>query len=538
LFSPISVHSLGDDESWNSLRADLWGSDNHPLIDSLLTFLRVSGAASCVIEGLYVDRDFSASFSAFYSTLFRPYQKYCRRLHFFQGDVGELRENPDPTKVTELLETNREGYLGYVVLRPLAHAPISNAKLAANLLCPNPTQEVSVRAKRNIHVLGTSLEISGFPLSQQDTRVGACAQATIWMAGRHFHDKHGAPWFSMPDITASALRPTDSAITRSLPAGSDYLTTDNMVRALRAMGRHPVFYAPNVVDDQKEWGFRPTDVIYRYVDSGIPVILGMEVPGSSVGHAVVAIGTERYNQPPSSDLPHKATQSDFLTHFLVNDDQRGAFLRLPLREANVSEEYPFCVARDLVFLIVPLPSKVFMTAEVAETIAWDCMAQVGAQLRTMMEQGFQPPGQSAWNPCPAFYEALANTPLVARTYLTYGWRYKARTLKNTVSDALKQQLLLRDFPRYVWVTEFSLPNESVDHDPCKRKVRAHVVNDATGSRFWESTLVLDIPGVEIFWDFNPSQPGAKPQQSVLYVPDCDGYFPKVRGIDDYAMCAV
>lgn len=233
MLSPISVYSLGDDASWNKLVDEVFGSYRPALIDELIARMRSNNAQSCLIEGLYIDRDFSAAFSAFYSTLFRPYQKYCRRLHFFQADLGELRQSADPAKVAELLESHRSVYLGYFVLRPLSHAPLSNAKLAQNLLCPPPTQEVSVRASRKVHVLGGSLEVPGFPLTQQDTRVGACAQATIWMAARHFHDKHDAPWFSMPDITANALRPTDSAITRSLPAGSDYLTTDNMVRALR-----------------------------------------------------------------------------------------------------------------------------------------------------------------------------------------------------------------------------------------------------------------------------------------------------------------
>lgn len=538
MLSPISVYSLGDDTSWNKLADEIFGAQKPALVEGLIAAMRASGTQTCVVEGVYIDRDFSAVFSAFYSTLFRPYQKYCRRLHFFQADLGELRQSTDPSSVIELLESNRSAYLGYIVLRPLSHAPVSNAKFAADLLCPAPTQEISVRTVRNVHVLGCSLEVSGFPLTQQDTRVGACAQATIWMAGRHFHDKFGAPWFSMPDITANALRPTDSAITRSLPAGSDYLTTDNMVRALRSMGRHPVFYAPDIAGGQKNWGFRPEDVICRYVDSGIPVILGMENTGSQIGHAVVAIGSERQAQIDTSSLPQRATQADFLTHFLVNDDQRGTCLRLPLRAADLTTEYPYSLETNLLYLIVPLPNKVFLSAEIAEAIAWDLCTQFGVQIQSRISQSFLPPGQTDWNPCPDFYQQLASGSIIGRTYLTYGWRYKARMLKNTVSEELKQELLRRDFPRFVWVTEFSLPTESTDHDPCLRRVRAHVVNDATGSRFWESMLLADLPGVSIFWDFDPTQSGTPPTQSVYFSTDNDGYFPKVRGIDDYSICAV
>jgi hypothetical protein len=529
---------LGDDEGWVKLRAELQDVQSHPLLDGSLKNLRSQGALSCLIEAIYVDRDFSAAFSAFYSTLYRPYQKYCRRLHFFQGDLGELRECTDPAQVLDIIGSNSDKYLGYVALRPLRHAPVSNAKFSAELLCSKATQEVSVRAKRSVHVLGATLPLEGFPLTQQDTRVGACAQATIWMAGRHFHDKHGAPWFSMPDITAHALKPTDSAITRSLPAGSDYLTADNMVRALRAMGRHPVFYAPSIKEGQRDWGFRPEDVILRYIDSGIPVILGMENPNSPVGHAVVAVGTERLENPEVDALPERPTQSSYLSHFLVNDDQRGSFLRLPLSEAGLTDDYPYCVSRDLAFIIVPLPSKVFMTAEVAEAISWDLMNQVATQANAWLGAGFQPPNTEGWDPPKDFFDQVIAGEVMARTYLTYGWRYKGRTIKNIVTDTLKQQLLRRDFPRYVWVTEFSLAGEMVDHDPCKRKVRAHVVNDATGSRFWESTLLIDAPGMTFLWDFDPSQSGVAPQQSLFFSKTSDGYYPKVRGIDDYSICAV
>jgi hypothetical protein len=304
------------------------------------------------------------------------------------------------------------------------------------------------------------------------------------------------------------------------------------------MGRHPVFYAPDIVNGQKNWTFRPEDVILRYVDSGMPVILGVENTGSQIGHAVVAIGSERRDNIDITVLPQRSTQADFLTHFLVNDDQRGTCLRLPLRSADLTAEYPYSLEENLLYLIVPLPNKVFLSAEIAEAIAWDFCTQMGSQIQSLVSQSFLPTGLTAWSPCPDFYNQLASGPIIARTYLTYGWRYKARMLKNTVSAQLKQELLRRDFPRYVWVTEFSLPSESTNHNPCLRKVRAHVVNDATGSRFWESTLLGDLPGISIFWDFDPSQSGAPPSRSVHFSADSDGYFPKVRGIDDYSICTV
>ena len=480
-----------------------------------------------------MDRDFSASFSAFYASLFRPYRKLCRRLHFFGNDLSGLFDGADPSEIPATLEGAAADYLGYIVLRPLTHAPVSRAFFSQEWLAPDPDHEVSVRCSEKVHLLGATIEVTGFPLTQQDTRIGACAQASIWMAGRFFHLKHRAPWFSLPEITSSALRPTDSAITRSLPAGSDYLTSDNMVRALRAMGRHPVFYAPHSTPAGDEWGFDPKDVIAQYVDSGIPVILGLN-NGNAVGHAVVAVGAIRREQVELETLPERSSQASFCSHFLVMDDQRGAYLPLVI-EGDPEPHTPYVLRDHLSFMIVPLPSKVFMTSEVAETIARGLIGNVASQIDHLREQ-IPSDKQETWPPEREFYEHATISKLIGRTYLTYGWKYKARAVRNNTSVTLKREVLKRDFPRYVWVTEFSFPDETQAINPCERQVRAHVVTDATGSRFWESTLIVDAPGIVVSWDFDPRGDDETARNSILFVENSSIYFPKIRGEDGFDNC--
>lgn len=538
MLTAISALSLAADSDWDQLRDSLSPASNNPLLAALLSRLRMAGVLGCVIEGSYIDRDFSAAFSAFYSTLFRPYQKFCSRLHFFTKDVGYLRSITDPLTLCTAVKEHQQSYAGFIVLRPLTHAPVSIALFTAEKLNPEPQQEITVRSHHQVHVLGATLDVTGFPLTQQDTRVGACAQASIWMVGRHFHDRHGGPWVSMPDITANALKPTDSAITRSLPAGSDYLTPDNMVRALRAMGQHPVFYAPYLDEGKSIWGFQPVDVISRYVDSGIPVIIGFKAGRAAVGHAVVAIGLERRPLEDKLDRTDRPSLGALVSHFLVNDDQRGAYCRLRVSASDEATDYDFCLETDLGFFVVPLPNKVFMTGEVAEEISWDLMVQVCEQRRDIAATVLHGALDNGWDPAPAFHEAAQSGRLVARTYLTFGWRYKARALQNDISEQLKRELLARDFPRYVWVTEFSVPEEAADLDPCRRRVRAHVVNDATGSRFWDSTLLLDTPGLLFLWSYDPKSPSDLPEQKVHVLPADAVYFPKIRGTDNFAACAL
>jgi hypothetical protein len=534
----ITVDVPSDDASWQTLTASFNAGQPSDLLNVLVARLRSAGAQSVLSESFYIDRDFSAAYAAFYATLFRPFRKYCQRVHFFANDLTPLLTAPDTISLQELLEDRREGYLGSIVLRPLTHAPVSVCLISAQGLTVPLAQEVTVRSEFTTHVLGVELSVQAMPLAQQDRRTGACAQAAMWMAGRHFYSRHSAQWFSMPDITEIALNPIDSAITRSLPAGSEWLTQDNMVRALRAMGRHPVMYAPDAaVNDVPTWqALSPREIVSRYVDSGMPVILALQSATDAIGHGVVAVGIERVDPKTVGPLPPRPTDAEFLTHFLVNDDQRGAYCRLPIAVKDKTAEYPFCLETDLKFILVPLPAKVFMTAEAADIISENMLAQVAARRSELAATALGP--DSGWDVDSEFYSAVGAGTLIRRTYLTYGWKYKARMLRNNVPEQFKAELLLMQLPRYVWVTEYSVPDDAQSLNPCERQIRAHVVVDGTGSPFGEAPLILDAPGLSVFWQYNLDNRVPVPVPVIVATASAQPYWPKIRGDTDYSTCAI
>lgn len=519
------------DADWQQLLATLNGGTPNSLLEEMLASARSLGTHSVVIERCYIDRDFSAAYSAFYSGLFRPMSKHCQRVHFFCAEI-EQETATSAAGVVAAIEEAAPSYLGNLVLRPLPHAPVSSAHLSAAAIAKCGSNEVGVRSTFRFHLLGVELRVDSMPLTQQDTRTGACAQATMWMAGRHFQNRHGAPWFSLPAITSIALNPADQNISRSLPAGSDFLTPDNMVRALRAMGRHPVMYAQDYTPDGPKWlTVNPSEIVCRYVESGIPVILGMLKEGEQIGHAVVAVGIERFEAPAPDKDSH--THSRFCKSFLVHDDQRGVYRRLPIGDDN-TEPYPFRFDRDIRYLIVPIPEKVFVTAEVAELIAADTLKQISVARFDLARSAL---GDAAWNVGSEVYDNIVNDRLIARTYLTYGWKYKARMLRNGASERLTSELLLTEFPRYVWVTEFSTLDSAAQTNPCDRRIVAHAVVDATGSRFWGSALVADTPGLTLTWLHDPAAPTQPVRIAVRADDSFMPYMPKIRGSIDYSVCA-
>lgn len=541
--SPVVLGTLASDEDWASLATRLDISDESGLLKSLFDSLRSAGAVGFVYERGYIDRDFSAAYSAFYSTLFRPYLKYCSRLHFFDADVSDISALNSAEEVSSALDTKAASYLGFIVIRPVAHAPVGTAVVAAKRLERDPSIVVDTLATYHVHLLGADLAVEGFPLTQQDTRVGACAQAAIWMAARHFHAGYGGPWFSMPAINEAALKPTDILTTRSLPAGSEFLTPDNIVRALRALDRHPVvqFARPDPVNNTLIWAKSPQIVVARYLDSGIPVLIGLRGRDGAVGHAVVAVGRVMAEHMPDApgDRPSTAQR---VTHLLVNDDQRGTHRWLPVAKEDRTEDYPWTLEEDALWIMVPLPSKVFMTGENAEELSRDLLEGFVENAEKYREraQKSAPEGSPTFGPIlnvDASFYGVPPKQLVSRTYLTFGWKYKRRALRNRLPDPFKSELLGKHFPRYVWVTEFSLPDDLNGYDVCKRKVRAHIVLDATGSKFFgESNLIAHIPGLSLFWTFDPADPMASRGLAWRATNDAEPFHPKIRGWHDYSQC--
>jgi hypothetical protein len=400
--------------------------------------------------------------------------------------------------MTACATEERGDYLGFVVVRPVKDAPIGRALIGVLQAPDGLRASVQVRAAYETHPLGTTLKVWGMPFTQQDRRISACAQASIWMSGRHFHVRHGGPWFSTAAITEAASNPTDFVVSSSLPAGSSGLSVNNMLRALRAMDRHPyAFTGELTLDNRVVWPdtLAPQDILARYVGSGIPVIAGLGPwkPSQSDGHAVVVVG-DTFAPLSSTNLQtSRPTMAELSPHFLVHDDQLGPNLRMPVQPGDEFGETPYNVREHLHFLIVPLPDKVFITAETAEIKAWDRLqfyvgewpglkAKHGAAIGASVALGEQA------------LLAISENRVIARTYLTMGWKYKARLHERVSSSVLRSQTAVHDLPRMVWVTEFGRLEDLNVMDPAARRIFGHCVTDATSTGRHQSPLVIHMPG--------------------------------------------
>lgn len=505
-----SVGRLTTSRAWTKLKRLLDSGTDSAVVENILRHVRILNARSYVFEDPYIDRDYSNDYSQFYSRTFRTHERSCKRVHFFLDDISPLLRRPlSSDQLSELGERAEQSYLGFCVVRPLSHAPIGRTVLSAHTRNGFDLEAtVTCRAEFKTHLLGIPLSVTGTSFLQQDTRVGACAQVAIWTGTRHMHARHGYNWVSVADIT-SYSKPPSVTEAASLPNASDGLSSNAMVRAISSAG-----YQPLVLPE-----LDIAQAILPYVESGIPVILGLNL-GSSLGHAVTVVGRVFAKQ---RDPTNRAI--DYVPAFVVHDDQSGPYMWLPTDE-HASTTYSFIddtikyhgstgsnelnVGCNGVLAIALMPTQVFSTAARAEHNARSRIKETLeglSKVRRALVKSDLSVHELHMNELETAYKEDA---IVLRTYLTSAAGYRRHLAQGSASDDLKEALLDLHLPHFTWVTEISTIDSYNQSSPGLRRIYGHTVTDATSSaERTDSLLVFHLPGLLITND-----PNATPSQNV------------------------
>lgn len=498
------IGQLQTGADWKQL-ATLLGGESQRVVHSVIRHLITVRVKSYLCETRYIDRDYSSDYRAFYAQTFKDYNRHCRRIHFFAEDVEALVADPNwATRVDSLQKTSKRSYRGFCVVRPLSAAPIGRTMLHGEWSAgPGLEAVVTSRSKLRANLLGAELDVVGAAFMQQDSRVGACAQVAIWAGARHMHQRHGYDWFSVADITKLAA-PSTADEAKSLPAGSDFLTSERMIRAISEMGFQPLcFDAPDI-----------GQAILPYVESGLPVILGLQEAGSDLGHAVTIIGRVF----ASSSSPTSKT-SDYVAAFIVHDDQAGPYMLVPRNAAAVgkfnldknqivshrvgSKTVEFNLEKHAVFAVVLMPIRVFSTAREAERTSLRRFEAVMKDLPKIRHQVKRRGGPVNDRLLDELADAYKRKNIIFRTYLTSASGYRRHIAYGTASDALKDVLMHMHLPHFTWVTEISTHGSYNQASAGMRRMYGHSVLDATSTgKETAGLLMLHIPGLVFIRDVN------------------------------------
>lgn len=416
----FDLHALGD---LRTLRARYAGSQPR-VFENILGHAYDLGGRSVVAEYRYVDADYRNEHARFYATTFRRYPSIAHRLHFFSKELSA-----DALDARKRSAFPGDAYLGYAVIRPVSVGTVGRTMLcAADELAPH----VSCKAKDEVNLFGSVLPVTAAPFMTQETQLGVCVHVTAWVCAYYHHLAYGAPRYLPGDIAAFA----PSEVGRLVPAIP--MTTQQLTTMLDQIDLPPVVY------DLRDLSMLPDGeslytIACRYLNSGLPVVV------AGGGHAFVLVG---YRRLPQTDSEHAKIE------FIRQDDQLGTYQIVDTPDLD-----PW---RPWQYLIIPLPRKVYVSGETAETVA-----------KSRLEQAL------GGSKDPAAAELLAR--IRDKTVVFRSSVMPSNTFKEELGDRNATPDVIAAYQwaqmsRWVWIIE------AVDHeawnagDAC---VEAEVVVDAT-----------------------------------------------------------
>lgn len=281
-----------------------------------------------VVEDGYVDGDYLDDYTEYYAKCFKPYERFCKRLHFFSRTF-------DKRAFTSLIEKRiskkgeralRKSYLGFAVAKPLPEAVIGRTVLSTF-----PEE----RGRRNFpgvreyeaSLYGLKLPVESLAFQEQDTVVGGCATSALWSAFQKTCHVFGKEVPTPAVVTELATRQVLTS--RAFPSSG--LDLHQMCEGIRASGLEPEVF-------RVSRRLPVVSLIYAYLKAGLPAILAVEVEKRGL-HAVTVVGfslnrrrvreseiSGPYAVPPLAGLR--------IDRLYAHDDQIGPFSRLTI--------YPGC----------------------------------------------------------------------------------------------------------------------------------------------------------------------------------------------------
>ncbi len=433
------------------------------LVPSMNRYLEQLGINTVIRQTDYTDLDYSAAYTRFYSSCFRPPSQACTRYIFFKASFRSVHEIHNPAVVAS--------FCGFTTVWPTYPKVIGGSVLP---FPGDPSGRIVADAPYRIHVAGEELELASAMFASKDHAVSVCASVGTWLATDLLHRKFDLNTCSSAEIT---LRATAGDPKWGRPFPQEYgLTTEQIIRALWSLDYGPViyYYSPafgGLVRDHKWLGH-----LYGYISSGFPVIISLEVDGCS--HVVLAVGLQTLEGTPEPHHPDSVGYSftRLVDSVIVHDDRWGCFSVLRPKGTNPGSldvtlhhygDPTDKKSAQITALIVPLPQAIVTGSRHAHALGVDT-------LKTVIQEkmGKNLPGY--------------NGPF--RTVAHRSIDFKKDCLKwDSSLQGIARKFRALAMPRWVWVTEAYPPETSA---PTAGSPIARVVIDATQLRFNKDRLIL------------------------------------------------
>lgn len=416
----------------------------------------ISGNVSALlVEHPYVERDHRSVYYANLGKRHRVISRDSMRVHFFK-DVAP--DDLDPFRL------GSHHYLGYVTLRDLVGRSIGTSYLSPEAVKGSAGYIMTTTYRA--HVLGQELPVEAFPWMTQDTFLGRCAHVATWSIMRYLGCKQS--WY--PDRSLAEISELFTSDERKIP--SDGLTVEQMSQVLTRLWFSPEIISREHLDGNPK-GKLFDRALYCYIESGIPLAVALD----NHHHAIALIGHGEVDSAVTYCKANGITKGIVSSSSLVREWKCSDDNDLPYGSLSVSGkpgpgkrgEYGFS---DVTMAIVPLEDKMYLRP---------------VDLLDYILPSFEE--KSAW---------LGKGPLIRRVFLTSSAKLKNHAFEKLrgIDDVQMQVVLRTPLPRFVWVVEYSSPDE---YDRPEPLCRFRVIVDATASMNDLDCLLIVASGSDILF---------------------------------------
>lgn len=309
---------------------------NHGRATYLLGYLKDIDAKTMVVERDYTDGDYLDDFAAYYVKCFAPYERRCKRLHFFDLEVSQaeflslIRGELSPERTAEIVKS----YLGFIVARPLPSAIIGRTVLRT-YRDDNGRRHYTCTHKYFANLHGVELSVSSLPFQEQDTVLAACATVALWCCFHQTSSKFQTPSPRPAWITRSA----NAIVHKTRPIPSHGLNVQQICNAVGAIGLEP-----EVIHIKRNTPL--ISLLYGHLKMGLPVLLGIRIEGQGL-HAITLAGyslrDNRHLKQEVAGNVHSIPMVGLrIDELYAHDDQIGPFARVHVKPSATVQEnvYP------------------------------------------------------------------------------------------------------------------------------------------------------------------------------------------------------
>lgn len=445
-----------------------------------------------IVEDHYVDRVYRDSYYFYYSGKHFSYSRFCKRLCLFQGILNDNFYDCTCEELEQL-------FMGSIVIRPIPDRSIGRTLLNPKYFLP-PNVRCQIRlAKYKVTVYGKRLSIRAFPYSMQDGETTSCAEITILNLLDYYSQSYPEYHYLLPS-EISSLAELNSYERRMPTTGLSY---ELISKIFCDAGFYPRLYST-----QKMIKIKFRHILHYYIESGIPVALGLKL-GEENKHSVIGVG---YTAPKHDRLGEELTctydsksknviwtcdTADIVDAYCIMDDNRVPYKLSKCTEeiSNTNQNISMLKLNEceMEYMMVPLYKRMILEAADAYDICLSILASEQFGMKQFLQEN-EIASELIKLDKNISSSGTKDKPLVIRLFMA-----SSRTFRRVRDEQFRtDNCEVRDlynitvFPKFVWVCELTT---RAFYE--KEQVIGEIIIDATSSADakMDSFIIIHYPNV-------------------------------------------